>query len=53
MVGCLECPYQLFIIGLNQEIVNIVELQYYVELENMVHMIIKVENQLKRRGNNT
>ncbi|RVW87094.1 hypothetical protein CK203_048336 [Vitis vinifera] len=29
------------------------ELQRYVELEDMVHMTIKMENQLKRRGNNT
>ena len=27
-----------------------VELQYYVELEDMVHMAIKVERQLKRKG---
>ena len=28
-----------------------VELQYYVELEDMVHMAIKIENQVKRRDN--
>ena len=27
-----------------------VELQHYVELEDMVHMAIKTENQIKRRG---
>ena len=27
-----------------------VELQHYVELEDMVHMAIKIENQVKRRG---
>ena len=27
-----------------------VELQHYVELEDMVHMAIKVERQLKRKG---
>ena len=42
-----------FLVGLNWEIANFVELQYYVELEDMVHMAIKIENQLKRRGNNT
>ena len=42
-----------FIVGLNREIANILELQHYMELENMVHMTIKVENQLKRRGRNT
>ena len=28
-----------------------VELQHYVELKDMVHMAIKIENQVKRRGN--
>ena len=32
-----------FLAGLNQEIANVVELQNYVELEDMVHMAIKVE----------
>ena len=32
-----------FLNGLNRDIVNVVELQHYVELENMVHMVIKVE----------
>ena len=27
-----------------------VELQHYVELEDMVHMAIKIENQVKRKG---
>ena len=27
-----------------------VELQHYVELEDMVHMVIKIDNQVKRRG---
>ncbi|KAL6327895.1 hypothetical protein AAG906_027296 [Vitis piasezkii] len=39
--------------SLTQEIANSVELQRYVELEDMVHMTIKMENQLKRKGNNT
>ena len=29
-----------------------VELQHYVELEDMVNMTIKIENQVKRRGSN-
>jgi hypothetical protein len=29
--------------GLNRDIANVVELQHYVELEDMVHMAIKVE----------
>jgi len=32
------------------EIINIVELQYYAKLEDMVHMIIKVNRLLKRNG---
>jgi hypothetical protein len=39
-----------FLNGMNQDIANVVELQYYVELEDMVHMAIKVERQLKRKG---
>ena len=36
--------------GLNRDIANVVELQHYVELEDMLHMAIKVERQLKRKG---
>ena len=32
-----------FLNGLNQDIDNVVELQHYVELEDMVHMATKVE----------
>ena len=32
-----------FLNGLNRDIANVVELQHYVELEDMVHMAIKVE----------
>ncbi|RVX01206.1 hypothetical protein CK203_036106 [Vitis vinifera] len=39
-----------FLNGLNRDIPNVVELQHYVELEDMVHMAIKVEQQLKRKG---
>jgi len=35
---------------LNRDIANAMELQHYVELEDMVHMAIKVEQQLKRKG---
>ena len=34
-------------VGLNREITNVVELQHYVELEDMIHMAMKVERQLK------
>ena len=39
-----------FLVGLNREIAKAVELQHYVELEDMVRMAIKIENQIKRRG---
>ena len=39
-----------FLAGLNREIANIVELQHYVELEDMVHMAMKVKRQLKGRS---
>ena len=45
-----EATMVRFLAGLNREIANIVELQHYVELEDMVHMAMKVERQLKRRG---
>ena len=48
-----EATMARFLVGLNQEIANLVELQDYVELEDMVHMAIKIEKQLKRKGNNT
>jgi hypothetical protein len=32
-----------FLNGLNKKITNMVELQHYIELEDMVHMAIKVE----------
>ncbi|KAH9686183.1 Endonuclease [Citrus sinensis] len=39
-----------FLYGLNQDIANVVDLQHYVELEDMVHMAMKVERQLKKKG---
>ena len=48
-----EATMARFLVGLNREIANLVELQHYVELEVMVHMAIKIETQLKRKGNNT
>ena len=45
-----EVTMARFLAGLNREIQNVVELQHYVELEDMVHMVIKIENQVKRRG---
>ncbi|KAL1535253.1 hypothetical protein AAHA92_31333 [Salvia divinorum] len=45
-----EATMARFLCGLNREIANIVELQHYVELEDMVHMAMKVEGQLKKKG---
>ncbi|KAL2480613.1 Retrotrans gag domain-containing protein [Abeliophyllum distichum] len=45
-----EASLARFLGGLNRDIANIVELQHYVELEDMVHMAMKVERQLKRKG---
>ena len=38
-----EATMARFLAGLNREIANIVEIQYHVELEDMVHMAMKVE----------
>ena len=46
-----EATMESFLTGLNREIQNVVEMQHYAELEDMVHMAIKIENQMKRRGN--
>ncbi|KAG2411370.1 hypothetical protein I3760_Q007100 [Carya illinoinensis] len=45
-----EATMARFLSGLNREIANVVELQHYVEIEDMVHMAMKVERQLKRKG---
>jgi hypothetical protein len=37
-----------FLNGLNRDIANVVELQHYVELEDIVHMATKVERQLRK-----
>jgi hypothetical protein len=43
-----EATMARFLLGLNREIHDEVEMQHYVELEDMIHMAIKVEQQLKR-----
>ena len=45
-----ESTMARFLAGLNMDIADKVELQHYVEMEDMLHMAIKVEKQLKRRG---
>jgi hypothetical protein len=45
-----EATMARFLHGLNREIADVVEMQHYVELTDMVHQAIKVEEQLKRKG---
>ncbi|XP_052882236.1 uncharacterized protein LOC128290570 [Gossypium arboreum] len=47
-----EATMARFLAGLNRDIANAVELQHYLEVVDMVHMAIKVEKQLKRKGSN-
>ena len=44
-----EATMARILVGLNREIQNVVELQHYMELEDMVHMAIKIKNQVKMR----
>jgi len=46
-----EVTMSRFLNGLNRDIANVVELQSYVELEELVYLAIKIERQLKMRGN--
>ncbi|KAL5540963.1 hypothetical protein UlMin_044255 [Ulmus minor] len=45
-----EATMASFLHGLNREIADIVELQHYVELTDMVHQAIKVDEQFKWKG---
>ena len=45
-----EATMARFLYDLNHEIVDIVEMQHYIELIDMVHQAIKVEEQFKRNG---
>ncbi|KAH9680109.1 hypothetical protein KPL71_026421 [Citrus sinensis] len=45
-----EATMARFLHGLNQDIANLVDLEHYVELEDMVHMTMKVEQRLKKKG---
>ncbi|PON54372.1 hypothetical protein PanWU01x14_196010 [Parasponia andersonii] len=45
-----EATMARFLHSLNREIADVVEMQHYVELTDMVHQAIKVEQQLKRRN---
>ena len=45
-----EAAMARFLNGLNWDIANVVELQHYMQFDDMVHMAIKEERQLKRKG---
>ncbi|KAH9680110.1 hypothetical protein KPL71_026421 [Citrus sinensis] len=45
-----EATMARFLHGLNQDIANLVDLEHYVKLEDMVHMTVKVEQRLKKKG---
>ncbi|XP_058006770.1 uncharacterized protein LOC131182138 [Hevea brasiliensis] len=44
-----EATMARFLKGLNLDIANLVELQHYVELDDMLNMAIKIEKQLKKK----
>jgi hypothetical protein len=50
MIEDMKATMASFLNWLNRDITNIVELQHYVKLEDMAHMAMKVEKQIKRRG---
>lgn len=39
-----------FLNELNKEIDNIVELQHYMKIDDMIHMVVKIEKQFRRKG---
>lgn len=39
-----------FIVDLNKEIVNMVNLQHYMKMEELLHKTIKIEKQIKSKG---
>lgn len=45
-----EATMARFLHGLNRDISDIVELQHYTQMEDLVHQAIRVEQQLKRKG---
>ncbi|KAK8676548.1 hypothetical protein V6N13_142122 [Hibiscus sabdariffa] len=45
-----EATMARFLAGLNRDIAEKVDLNHYLEIEEMVHMAIKVEQQLKKKG---
>ncbi|KAJ4715124.1 Zinc finger, CCHC-type [Melia azedarach] len=45
-----EAAMARFISGFNKEIADVVDLQHYVEMEELLHKAIKVEKQIKSKG---
>jgi hypothetical protein len=45
-----EATMSRFMNDLNHDISHIMELHHYVKLEEMMHMAVKVEKQLKQKG---
>ena len=44
-----EATMARFLAGLNRDIRDVVELQHYVELEDLIHLAMKGEKQLHRK----
>jgi hypothetical protein len=38
-----------FFNGLNKDIANVMDLQHYIKIEDMVHMAVKMDKQLRRK----
>jgi len=51
IVNDIEATMTRFLNELNREIINVAELQHYVEFKNMIHMITKIKRQLEINGN--
>jgi hypothetical protein len=52
VVEDIKATMARFLQGLNCGIANVGELHHYMDLKEMLHMAIKVEKQLKRKGIN-
>eukprot|EP00257_Ricinus_communis_P018449 XP_015577169.1 uncharacterized protein LOC107261563 [Ricinus communis] len=48
-----EATKARFLHGLNQDIANVVELQYYMKMEDMLHIVMKIERKLKSKNGKT
>jgi hypothetical protein len=45
-----EVIMSMFLNGLNRDIANVVELQPYMDLNDLMHLAIKVEKHIKRKS---